>query len=259
MSLLFQAKSYGSYWLNAVDEHSLHSPFFFDFYQHVIKPKATNEYQHIERQRSALLKDDRTLTVQDLGAGSKMLKKEARKVKDIARTSLSPAKYAQLYARLIAYCKAIEIVELGTSFGINTQYLAHRQTTRVSTFEGSSEIAEVAEQNFQAAAAKNIYLIAGNIDHTLPHYLSTASRIDVAFMDANHRYAPTLAYYEMIAARMSHNGVIILDDIHQSLQMQDAWNELKKRVEIGGSIDLYRCGILFFDQSLNKQHVVIQY
>ncbi len=37
-----------------------------------------------------------------------------------------------------------------------------------------------------------------------------------------------------------------------------AWKEICKHDLVYTSLDLYRCGILFFDPSLNKQHVVLQ-
>ncbi|HEY9489344.1 MAG TPA: SAM-dependent methyltransferase, partial [Chryseosolibacter sp.] len=68
--LLFRTKAFLSWWLEAVDEHSLHSPFFFDLYTKVIKPRVSREqFQHIERLRQKLLNDQRTIPVRDLGSG----------------------------------------------------------------------------------------------------------------------------------------------------------------------------------------------
>ncbi|MEO7991775.1 MAG: SAM-dependent methyltransferase, partial [Chryseolinea sp.] len=79
-----------------------------------------------------------------------------------------------------------------------------------------------------------------------------------AFMDANHRYEPTLRYFNILIQKMNDRGILIVDDIHYSTEMDRAWNELKQHVRVHASADLYRCGILFFDPSLNNQHVVLQ-
>src|SRR5690606_28437015 len=120
----FQLQSYITYWLDKVDEHSLHSPFFYDLYTKVIVESGrSQEYNAIEDLRKQLLSNDTAIHVDDFGSGA-VLKTHSRKIKDIARTSLSAAKYARLYARLIQYFNGQSIIELGTSLGINTLYLA---------------------------------------------------------------------------------------------------------------------------------------
>jgi hypothetical protein len=58
---------------------------------------------------------------------------------------------------------------------------------------------------------------------------------------------------------MHYKSALIIDDIHQSPEMEKAWKEIQQHALVYGSIDLYRCGIVFFDPSLNKQHVVLQF
>ena len=41
-----------------------------------------------------------------------------------------------------------------------------------------------------------------------------------------------------------------------SPEMEKAWNELSRHPLVYGSVDLFRCGILFFEPALNKQHFV---
>ncbi len=159
---------------------------------------------------------------------------------------------------MIQYFQSKNIVELGTSLGITSLYLAQSKSTKVSTFEGNTTIADIALTNFEFAEAKNIKIISGNIDETLPEFLQTPQKIDFVLMDANHRYQPTLNYFEWLSRRMADKGVIVLDDIHHSPEMEKAWVKLKNNELVYGSIDLFRCGILFFDPALNKQHFICQ-
>lgn len=254
---LFRVKSFFSWWLEAVDEHSLHSPFFFDLYTRQIKPGiAPDQYSHIESLRQKLLTDRRYITVRDLG--SKGSKKATRMISAIARTSMSPARYSIIYARLANYMNAGCILELGTSFGINTLYLAEKSDATVTTFEGAPAIAEIAALTFEFAGKKNVDLIMGNIDKTLPAFLHRIRRIDLALIDANHRYEPTIRYFEHLLRKVHERSVIVVDDIHYSAEMQKAWKDMQAHRLVYGSADLFRCGILFFDPSLNKQHVILQ-
>jgi len=247
-----------NYWLDAVDEHSLHSPFLFDFYTQVVKrePLADSLFESL---RKNLSNDHREITIEDFGAGSKHTKKNFRKISDIASLSLSSAKFSSLYQRVAQYAKAKTIVELGTSLGINTLYLAKRSESKVYTYEGSLSIAEIASISFEFGGATNIEMITGNLDTTLYSNLSRIPKIDLAFMDANHRYAPTMKYFELLLSRSHHKSIFILDDIHDSPEMEKAWREIRKHPLVYTSADLFRCGILFLDPSLNKQHVVLRF
>jgi predicted O-methyltransferase YrrM len=251
----FQAKAFFSYWLDAVDEHSLHSPFFFDFYTNVVKKADERGVDAIEQLRSKLLADTRLLKTNDPGSRQSG---KPRTISSIARNSISPLKFSALYSRMIRHFKAKTVVELGTSFGINTLYMAQCKESNVTTFEGSREVAGIARLTFDFAEAKNIHLVEGNLQNTLSEFLQTIRKVDFVFMDANHRYEPTIAYFQWLLAGITENSIVVLDDIHYSGEMEKAWNELKNHKLVYGSADLYRCGILFFDPSLNKQHVILQ-
>jgi len=254
---LFRIKSYLSYWLEAVDEHSLHSPFFFDLYTTQIKPPVSRkQFSHIEGLRQKLLNDHRTVLVKDLGSGGK--ENALRKISGIARTSLSTPRYSAIFLRLINYFQSKFIIELGTSLGINTLYLAEKDDAAVTTFEGASGIADIAELTFEFAGKKNINLITGNIDKTFPDALQEIRRVDFAFFDANHLFEPTLRYFELLLKRVHEKSILVLDDIHHSPEMESAWQVIKNHRLVYGSADLFRCGIVFFDPSLNKQHVILQ-
>jgi predicted O-methyltransferase YrrM len=253
----FKISSYLSHWLDAVDEHSLHSPFFFDFYLNVVKNSIeTKPVEAIELLRQKLLQDERPLPVKDLGAGAG---RPTRTVADIARTSISPVESSILYRNIIKQYKAKTIIELGTSFGINTLYLSQSKEATVYSFEGSPPIGDIAKLTFEFAATRNVQLIEGNINETLPDFLSTVRKIDFALVDANHRYQPTIFYFEQLIAKVKESSVIVIDDINYSKEMQKAWQEIHRHELVYASADLYRCGVLFFDPSLNKQHVILQY
>lgn len=252
----FQAKAYLSYWLDAVDEHSLHSPFYFDFYTRVVKKNREAEpLEKAEKLRAQLIRDKRVLNGTDPGSGSST----KREIGRIAQTSMSPLALSTFYSATIEYFKATKVIELGTSFGINTLYLASKSDRSVTTFEGSAEIADIAKLTFEFSESKNIQLVEGNIDQTFKQYLQSIRKFDLILIDANHRYEPTMRYFNLLMPKLQENTVVILDDIHYSREMEKAWRELKSHKLVYGSADLFRCGILFFDPSLNKQHVILQF
>lgn len=206
-----------------------------------------------------MLSNHSSVVVKDLGALSPHFNTDQRTIAKVAATSLNEEKQCALFYRIATYIEAEKIVELGTSMGITTLYLAKVNDCKVATFEGNPYMISIARTNFEYFHQKNIELIEGNIDQTLPDYLQDPSKIDFALIDANHRYEPTISYFNQLARRMSDHGVIVIDDIYYSPEMAKAWNEIKKHDLVYGSVDLFRCGILFFDLNLNKQHFIWSY
>ncbi|HZY78352.1 MAG TPA: class I SAM-dependent methyltransferase [Cyclobacteriaceae bacterium] len=260
MSRFFQAKAFINHWLDSVEEHSLHSPFFFDFYDKVVKgTDAKDDFSDLEEVRSKLLANQSMIKVDDFGSGSaiKSLQGNERKIADIAAASLTPAHLAQMYYRMCEYTEVHTVVELGTSMGLTSLYLSELPDIKVHTFEGSHALANIALTNFEYFEKKNINLIEGDISTTLPRYLQdNLAKIGFALVDANHRYAPTIQYFEWLMKRFNEKSIMVIDDIHHSPEMEKAWNELKKHYLVYGSVDLFRCGILFFEPGLNRQHFV---
>ena len=260
-SFLFRLKSLVNYWLDAVEAHSLHSPFLFNFYTKVLKQKLSHpHFVLLGNIRRKLQRDARIILVDDLGAGSARLKKNERRISDIASITASPEKYSMLYAKIILHYKYKHVVELGTSIGINAMYLAMaHDSVQVKTYEGSHEVARIARQLFQENQMTNIQIIEGNIDLSLPKYLSTSQPIDFAFIDANHRLEPTIRYTELLMKKVHSNSVIVIDDIHYSSEMEEAWRAIQRHELVYTTIDLYRCGLVFFNPALSKQNVVLQF
>uniref|UniRef100_UPI00404712DF O-methyltransferase n=2 Tax=Roseivirga sp. TaxID=1964215 RepID=UPI00404712DF len=252
--------AYIKYWLLSVDEHSLHSPFLYKFYTQVVKSKSNTQDPVIEELRKQLLKNETTIEIEEMGAGSRVNSSNARKISEIAKHSATPTRFSLLLSRIIQQYDFKSIVELGTSLGLNTAYLAKsNKEVKVTTFEGNGAIAELANQHFEQLGLKNIALVHGNIDQTLEDWLETATNIDLAYLDANHRYEPTIRYFSLLLPKMNQQGIIILDDIHWSKEMNLAWHELKNHPQVSLSIDLFEGGILFLNTEIPRDQYILSF
>ena len=255
MPSLFQIRSYITHWLDAVDDHSIHSPFFFEFFNVVNDQTPIWGSEEIEEVRTKLLNNPYPIETIELGSGVAPVSGK-EKLSVIAGKSLAPPTIAQLYVRIVKYLKAETIVELGTSLGITTLYLALRNDAQVVTLEGNKAVADIATTNFEFFDKRNIKLVHGNIAQTLKEVLFNIRKVDFVLMDANHRYEPTMLYFDLVSKRVKEKSIVIMDDIHRSSEMARAWSEITKHELVYGSIDLFRCGVLFFEPSLGKQHFV---
>jgi len=185
---------------------------------------------------------------------------KTRKISSIAKNGISKAKYSRLLYRIGQMLEPKIILELGTSLGINTLYLsASYPQAKVYTFEGCVETARLAQDLFKNWKLDNINLVQGNIDDTLPAWLKQVDRVDFAYIDANHRYQPTLDYFQGIHDKAHSESIIALDDIYWSAGMARAWQHIKSQDEVSLSLDFFELGIVLFQDLQIKQHYDLMY
>jgi predicted O-methyltransferase YrrM len=251
---------YLNYIIRAGNEHMLHSPFLFEFYQDVIKSKNLPfDDSGIQELRRELEKDTAELKINDLGAGSKFSNKTHKKVSTIAKTANKSIKWANILARIIAKYDYRTIVEFGTSLGITTAVLAKSTTFgKVYTFEGCSETLTVAKKNFKSLGTDNITALLGDIDETLGISIAQFPPLDFVFFDANHQYAPTMRYFRLCLAKSHENSCFVFDDIYWSKVMKQAWLEIQNDPRVTLSLDFFQLGIVFFRKNQPKQHFVLR-
>ncbi len=238
--------------------HGVHSPFVFDFITGVLNDRNRYyAYSEIERVRNELKENETELAVLDLGAGLS----GNRKIKHIAQRSLKPPKYAQLLFRMVNYYQPASVIELGTSLGITTAYLAAANTSRqVYTLEGAPGIAALAQKNFERLRLSNIQQITGNFDDTLAPLLDGIEKAGFVFIDGNHRKEPTLRYFQQLLPYVDDQSILVFDDIHWSAEMEDAWKELIRHPSVTCSIDLFFIGIILCSSDFKeKQHFTIRF
>jgi len=260
LNKLFPVFQYIFYLLRAKDEYSLHSPFVFDFYTNVVKKKTSNFlFNEIESLRKKLKKDTTKIQVTDFGAGSKTTASNHRTVSSIARAAEKKPSIGQLIHCIVHFAQPQTVIDLGTSLGITTAYESIAcPSSKIVTFEGCPNIAQIARSNFEFLHLKNIEIIVGNIDATLPKTIDNIDTIDVAFFDANHRYEPTVRYFSQCLEKANDNSIFIFDDIYWSKEMKKAWEEIKHHPSVGISLDLYYIGILFFRKKQPVQHFTLK-
>lgn len=242
--------------------HAIHSPFVYDLYTRVIRSEATPApaLETIEQVRRKLLRDSTEIEILDLGAGSRKNKSNHRKISEIARNAEKPSRFGRLFYRLTQFVNPGVIFELGTSLGLTTAYFASAAPeASLITFEGCPETARIARENFLRLGVTNITTVVGNIDDTLPVELKNVERgVDMVFFDANHRYEPTVRYFEW-ARHYAHPGsVFIFDDIYWSEEMKRAWEYIKAQPEVTITIDLFWVGLVFFRKEQVKENFVLR-
>ena len=257
-------KKYIRYYRTASNSkgHGMHSPFVFDFILHVLNNgKRYTAPPEIEKLRKEYLADKTVLEIEDLGAGSRIQSKRQKQVAKLAQTALKPKKYAQVLYRLIKHYQPKTIIELGTSLGITTAYLAAANPkANVITIEGSSSVMNVAKSGFKKLNLDHILALTGHFDQVLPTVLGQFATVDLVYIDGNHRYQPTINYFLQCLAKSGNDTILVFDDIHWSEEMEKAWEEIKAHPSVQYTIDIFFLGFVFFRNDFKvKQNFVIRF
>ncbi len=242
--------------------HGTHSPFVYSFIKQVLnKQIPADKFDSIEQYRKQLLQDKEMVNVWDRGAGSRQSVDNMRSVKQIAKVALKPKKYSLLLHKIIAHYKPDEILEMGTSLGITTCYLAAaNKHAKVVTMEGAPSVALIAKKTFSTLGYTNVNIMEGDFDETLPTYLKSVDQLGIVYVDGNHRYAPTINYFKQLLEKANDQSILIFDDIHWSEEMEKAWEEIKQYSHVTLTIDLFFIGLVFVRQAQKeKEHFVIRY
>ena len=200
----------------------------------------------VEAQR-ALLKTDQTLIdIKDLGAGSLVSKQAQRSVSHIAQSALSPPQLGEDLFRAALHINARTILELGTSLGVSSAYLALTDSSScVTTIEGDPSIAAIATQVHRRLGLTNVTIINASFDVALRKILLPDTSFDLVFVDGHHTAEATLKYTDMIWPYLSTESLVIYDDINWSKDMYAGWSQLSKDHGFGLTIETFRRGYAF--------------
>jgi Predicted O-methyltransferase len=241
--------------------HGIHSPFVFDLVSRVFRNEIDKSLVcKIEQIRKKMKTDSRSILVNDLGSKADKSKLGLRNVSDIARHSSMTAKYGRFLSNMAAEFGKPLIIELGTSLGISTLYLASLcEDATIITVEGCKETAALARQNFIEAGLNNITILEGSFDEILTGFPSKSIKPCLVFIDGNHRKEAVIKYFYLLSEISDNNTVFIIDDINYSRGMAEAWDELKLHKKVSVSVDIFRMGILFFREGINHNNYVIRY
>jgi predicted O-methyltransferase YrrM len=248
------------YYWRARTRYDVHSPFVHAFVESVLEGERRQAaFARMKTRRAALLRENGWIDRRDHGAGSRAAPGERRRVRSLARYNSVSAAVGGYLFHTARFVGASNILELGTSLGISTGYLALAESEAlIVTIEGCPQTAAIARRNFQAWGLEKVALQVGSFERELPGALARASAWDLVFLDGDHRQGASLRYFDACLEKMNRSGVFIIADIHWSKEMSEAWRRLREREEVCLSIDLFDCGLLFFKpRARHKEHYTL--
>lgn len=255
---MMDIKPWITYYLKAKTKYKLHSTWAYEVMDKLLN--TTHEYYDFEQLakiRKELRKSKETVEFIELGAGSRKLNQATtRSVNHICKYGISSDYQCKVLFNIANWYGGTHIVEIGTSLGLSTCYLATaRRKAKVVSFDGSKDLQVIAQKNATKLNLKHVSFIEGNFEDTLPSYFANCKKIDLLYLDGNHRKEATLRYFNWALPVLSNKAVVVVDDIHWSSGMYEAWNELISRKEIKASFETPYFGLLFLDNEIPKHNI----
>ena len=249
--------------------YGIHSPFLFDLTNECFFVQNTEPaFQILEKKRKELLRNNTRIPVTDFGRGPRKSiasqnsapRAYSRTINSIARNSLQSPGYCRLMWRLVHHFKPQNILELGTSLGLTTAYLANAApNSQVFSLEGCPHTAEKAKELWASLGITNVQQLIGPFNDTLPMALDQMKSVDFVYIDGDHSYSGVMQSFNKILPYLHSDSILVIDDIRWSADMHRAWLEITANSKTTMSVDLYRMGISFCSKALSKQIIPVGY
>lgn len=167
--------------------------------------------------------------------------------------------FGRMLYRLAKFSKPSQIIELGTGSGLAAGFLSKgAPEAQVYTVEIDPARIKFASNALTQLQLENLHILQQDFDE----YISRSGNIStpfLVFMDGNHRFEPTLKYFDFFASRADENSVIVLDDIHWSDEMERAWKMIRQDPRVVITVDLFFTGVVFFRSGIPRQDFIINF
>lgn len=254
-------KQYLQYAWKSKSKYRVHSPFVFQFIGNILESKDKNVFSIHNNIIKYYSKNINPISIiENAGAGSKAINSQNIGIQDYIKKVGLPKKYGKVLANISNYYECTNIVELGTSLGISTSYLASNEKSNIYTIEANPAIYKMSSEAFSHLEQKHVHCIEGYFDNVLPKLIQDLPNFSLVFIDGDHNKEATLRYFNICLSHINEQSILVFDDIYWSNEMHEAWEEIKKHEKVRLSIDLFRMGLVFFrKEQLTKEDFVLWY
>ena len=249
---LFRIQSYLKHRKRAVNEHGLHSPFVYNLYLHAVKNTASLSVLDLSTAAAQLGWRGKRVFLKDFGTGAD---REVNLYR-WGKRAVSNRRKLQVLSGLASYFEPSVVLEMGTALGLSSLALKMAMPAcEVNTWEGSPILAEEAVRLWKKYNSE-IHVEVGPFDQIAAEPRGQ-KRFDLVFVDGHHRGDEMKKW---VAHFYDNNPdtAFILDDIHWSVDMERAWEELAVDERWNLSADFFYFGILAPRKEQVKEHFVLK-
>jgi precorrin-6B methylase 2 len=164
--------------------------------------------------------------------------------------------YGALLFRLVNFFKSQTVLQIGSSTGIMSLYLALplRNSCMCYALEERKGLLKCIMDFTDENHLQNLHFMEGDYNECLSQLKTTVDAFDLIFINQTGNPDKTMAGIELVKPFIHKNSILIIDGIARNKDMKDLWKKIKNHPETRLTIDLLALGIVFFDEKLHKKH-----
>jgi len=241
-----KARHYGGF--------GIHSPYLYHLVTSVLQEKwPFYSYNRIEAQRKELalgIKNHKNGRLSNRWIASKK-RFQLKRGKD--------ASCGQLIFRLIQNAQFENLMEIGATSGLETQYMALANVNaKCICVAESGERLEKIEKNIKQQGIKNIEVKISSDQKTTEKIIQQLGRIDFVLFNqlSDPQSYPVL--FRKCMEKKNTDSIFVLLNLHRNPDRTKVWKEIRNNPDVQVTIDLFHLGIVLFKPELEKKNYVIR-
>ena len=185
-----------------------------------------------------------------------LLKKE---LKTFHKNNKTDAFCGQILFRLIQDAQSRILLEIGTTAGLETQYMAFSsQKAKCVSITDSVELAEVLQNNNEKKGLKNIELKILESGETLESRINQLDSIDFVYFNESVGILTMADLFNQCLLKKNNGSIFVLNKIHVDSEKKKVWKKIQMYPDVRVTLDLYDLGIVLFNPNLEKNNYVIR-
>lgn len=230
--------------------YGVHSPFAFELVTRVIEEDLPYyKYGLVERVRKSQKMSKRPLVVD--GRESQL--------RDLVAGNVDPA-YAQLLFRLVNRYKARNVVETNMRTGIASMYLAAPDSkVKVTTFGNEKALNELALHYMKETGFRNVRVVQGTAEEKLQEVMGELDTLDLLFVNDCASGSDLDDRIGVCMPKTASQTIFVVEGIYANESMTASWKRLQADSRVRVTVDLFRYGLVFFKDNLQKEDYYVRF
>ena len=165
----------------------------------------------------------------------------------------------QMLFRLIQDAQSRILLEIGTTAGLETQYMAFSsQKAKCINITDSVELAEILQKDNEKKGLKNIELKILACGETLESKINQLDSIDFVYFNESVGNLKMADLFNQCLLKKNNGSIFVLNKIHVDSEKKKVWKKVQMCPDVRVTLDLYDLGIVLFNPNLEKNNYVIR-
>ena len=162
--------------------------------------------------------------------------------------------------RLANYFSANQIIELGTSMGVDTAYLMKAvPQAKIIVVDHHDDTVAITSKNLINSSAQSVQVLRRDQNHLLPIVNTEPQSLDFLLMNRSCRKEVSIKYLNQCLPLLKETSVVVVDAIYRDEEMKICWQQIKAHSQITVTIDLFQLGLAFVRPQQAEEHFKIRF